>query len=123
MEANTAFRQLLPVRRYPNVSECYHTLRSIPATPPISMAWISKYLPQDEIRNVYTLAARVKSKNKVREMQYKILNKYLATNVLLKKMNRKDFEICSFCAEEREDLRHLFFDCHVIKEFWMAFNV
>ena len=50
------------------------------------MTWISKYLPQDEIGNVYTLAARVKLKNKVREMQYKTLNKYLATNVLLKKM-------------------------------------
>ena len=83
------------------------------------MTWISKYFPRDEIRNVYTLAARVKSKNKVREMQYKILNKYLATNVLL---NRKYCKICSFCAEEREDLKHLFFGCYVIKEFWMAFN-
>ena len=85
------YSQSVDIRTLVNVEKLhfksiYYTLRSISATPPTAMTWISKYLPQDEIGNVYTLAARVKLKNKVREMQYKILNKYLVTNVLLKKM-------------------------------------
>ena len=95
------YSQSVDIRTLVNVKKLhfksiYYSLRSISATPPTAMTWISKYLPQDEIRNVYTIAARVKSKNKVREMQYKTLNKYLGTNVLFKKMNRKDSKICRF---------------------------
>ena len=38
-------------------------------------------------------------------------------------MNRVEYDICNFCGEGREDLQHLFWDCRVVTNFWLAFTV
>ena len=55
-------------------------------------------------------------------MQYKILSKYLATNTLLKKMKLKNTEMCSFCVDGREEMRHLFYECRFVSYFWVLFS-
>ena len=56
--------------------------------------------------------------NKVKELQYKILHSYVATNRLLYKMNIKPSPRCNFCFLYNQDIGHLLFECIVVKNFW-----
>lgn len=55
---------------------------------------------------------------KSREFQYKLLNRCLATNVLLSKIGIIPSSACSFCGEADESLEHLFVTCYYTKKFW-----
>ena len=46
--------------------------------------------------------------SKTRQFQYKILNRYLVTDVYLKKVGMKLSSDCSFCEDADESLEHLF---------------
>ena len=67
-----------------NHKTIYDTLRRNKATS-TGGDWIKKHFKEEEIAGIYTLSTRTKTNNKVKEMQYKIFNRYLATNTLLKK--------------------------------------
>jgi len=56
--------------------------------------------------------------NKVKEMQYKILHSYVATNKLLYKMKVNPSSRCNFCFLYSQDLNHLIFECMVVKNVW-----
>ena len=56
--------------------------------------------------------------SKTRQFQYKILNRYLVTNVYLKKVGIKLSSDCSFCADADESLEHLFTSCPYVLLFW-----
>ena len=47
-----------------------------------------------------------------------ILNRCLATNVLLSKVGIISSPLCSFCGEVDESLEHIFITCHYTKKFW-----
>ena len=79
-------------------------LRRNKTTSPTGRDWIKKPFKEEEIADIYTLSIRTKTNNKVKEMQYKTLNKYLATNTHLKKMKLKDTEVCTFCVDGREEM-------------------
>ena len=51
-----------------------------------------------EWNEIYKLPFKVAVDTRSREFQYKILNRYLATNSLLKKMGKIDSSSCSFCS-------------------------
>jgi hypothetical protein len=51
-------------------------------------------------------------------LQFRINHRILGTNYLLKKMNVSNFDYCSFCENQPETLIHLFWECHLIREFW-----
>ena len=51
------------------------------------------------------------------ELQYRILNNYLNTNVRLSKFGITDDDSCFFCNQVPETLEHLFICTHVQK-FW-----
>ena len=59
--------------------------------------------------------------NNTKELQYKILMRYVNTNVLLYKMNKVSSNRCTFCMLEPETIEHLFFHCFVVKNIW--FNI
>ena len=51
----------------------------------------------------------------LRDFQFKILNNITCTNILLKKMGKRNSDLCTFCNLNREDIFHLFFHCNVFK--------
>ena len=105
-----------------NHKTIYDTLRRSKATFPTGRDWIKKHFKEEEIADIYTLSTRTKTNNKVKEMQDKILNKYLVTNTLLKKMKLKDTEMCTFCVDGREEMRHLFYECRFVSYFRVLFS-
>ena len=48
--------------------------------------------------------------NAAKELQYKILQNYIATNKLLYKMKIKPNPRCNFCNLNTQDIAHLFFE-------------
>ena len=67
---------------------------------------------------IYSLPHRVTSDTKMREFQFKLLNKYLATNAFLYKIGVASSPVCSFCGKENESLEHIFIHCNYTEEFW-----
>ena len=64
------------------------------------------------------LPFRVALYTKTREFQYKILNRYLVTNVLLNKIGIKFSTACTLCGDADESLEHLFTPCPNVLKFW-----
>uniref|UniRef100_A0A3B1J8J0 Reverse transcriptase domain-containing protein n=1 Tax=Astyanax mexicanus TaxID=7994 RepID=A0A3B1J8J0_ASTMX len=57
---------------------------------------------------------------KVKEVHFKILNDIYPTKYFIKSRFKLETDGCIFCSDEEEDLDHLFFQCHVIQDFWCS---
>ena len=92
----------------------------IALTSPISKATISdlNVKEEDEISLIYLLPHKTGVNNAIKELQYKILNKYLAVNVYLTKIKLKNSDLCSFGCNQQETVNHLFFSCEKTQTFW-----
>ena len=55
---------------------------------------------------------------KLRDFQYKINSKILVTNSFLRKINRIDSGLCTYCNENEEKIFHLFLECRIVNQFW-----
>ena len=71
-----------------------------------------------EWKEIYSLPFKVALDTKSREFQYKILHRFLPTNILLKKMGKVDSSECSFCGTVDESLEHHFVSCPIIATLW-----
>ena len=69
--------------------------------------------------NIYSLPHELLKCNKTKELQYKILHRYIGTNKLLFKIGKAASARCVFCELYDDDIEHLFFDCLVSKNFWI----
>ena len=49
--------------------------------------------------------------------QYKLLNRFLATNKYLKTINIKDEDSCTFCKNQPETIAHMFWYCPRVQSF------
>ena len=67
---------------------------------------------------VFSLTRGIKVTNHMKDLQFKILHRILATNRLLHKMKKNASSSCTFCRMETETLEHLLFNCYTIKNFW-----
>lgn len=54
----------------------------------------------------------------LRNFQFKLLHRVIATNSLLYKIKLVDSKLCTFCKKSEESLEHLFFSCPVTRQFW-----
>ena len=54
----------------------------------------------------------------LRWFQFRIIHRFLGTNSLLCKMGIKTDNKCSFCNREKETIKHLFWDCEYVQDFW-----
>lgn len=79
-------------------------------------------ITDEEWKIYYTMYDRLQIINKAKEMQYKILHDYVATNKLLYKMTYAASPRCNFCNLYHQDTCHLFFECMEVKNFWMSLN-
>ena len=69
-------------------------------------------------KEIYSLPFKVSLDTKSREFQYKILNRYLATNTYLKRIGKIDSSACSFCGTTDESLEHLLVTCQFTAAMW-----
>ena len=60
---------------------------------------------------------------KLKDFQFKILNRILVTNRFLFKIKRIETDKCSYCNKESESIAHLLFDCEKVKEFWNMLKI
>ena len=70
----------------------------------------------------YLLAFKCTKETKLREFQFKLLHRRIATNDYLYKIGLKQSDLCTFCGEETENLTHLFLRCKYSKSFWEEFS-
>ncbi len=66
----------------------------------------------------YSMSYKVTVDTKLRELQYKILNRFVPTNRWLYKRKLIDTEQCSFCNNHTEDIEHLFWYCEKVQIIW-----
>ena len=90
----------------------------------ISLKWqASILLPEDFNWNtVFYIPFKISQDTKLRWLQYRINHRILGTNYLLKKMNKNDSALCTFCNEKEETITHLFWECQYIEHFWKQFS-
>ena len=69
------------------------------------------------LSHFYILPFKVCHEPKLKELQFKILNYILGTNLFLKKIKIKDCEKCDFCKKEKETIYHLFYWCEITNFF------
>ena len=101
--------------------EVYRNIVKLKMEQPTALSTYFEYFPglnAKDVENMYVLP-RVCTKDVVyKEFQYKILHKYLPTNVLLYKMKKVDSKKCTFCSIYNENIIHLFYDCFCVKQLW-----
>ena len=60
---------------------------------------------------------------KLKDFQFKLNNKILASKSFLLRINKIDNNLCSYCGNNPETLMHLFVDCQKVKAFWRALRL
>ena len=95
-------------------------LRSRVITPPTAQLRFNQQFSGDTLdwKKIYSLPFRVPSYTKLREFQYKVLNKCLTTNVFLHKIGIYPSPACSFCEDVDETLEHILVYCNYSESFW-----
>jgi len=68
--------------------------------------------------DIYLMPIRTMYDNSIKEMQYKVLHRYMPTNKLLHKMETIDSPRCNFCNLYSETLEHLFYECIQLHTLW-----
>ena len=82
--------------------------------------------PDTEIfskESIYGMAFQITKDPKLLWFQYRISQRILGTNYLLKKMNIVATDSCTFCKNAAETLIHLFWNCNISKEFFNQLRV
>ena len=69
-------------------------------------------------KRVYLLSFRTTLETKLREFQFKILNRIVFTNEKLFRFDMAESDKCAFCQTEVESIEHLFFSCKISSVFW-----
>ena len=69
-------------------------------------------------KKIYVLPFRTTQSTKLREFQYKVLNRIVYINNLLHKIGNVNSPLCYFCQSEIETLEHMLFDCRHVNDFW-----
>ena len=119
------------VSRLPDTNTCrkvYQGLTERKATLPLkSQDKCMKEIVTAETTTVnwektYLLAFKCTKETKLREFQFKLLHRRIATNDYLCKIGLKQSDLCTFCGEETENLTHLFLRCKYSKSFWEEFS-
>ena len=88
-------------------------------TPTAKVKLAAKYSNIDiDWKSVYSLSFRTTLEFKLREFQFKILNRIVFTNEKLFRFGMADSPSCFFCQTEVESVAHLLFSCKLSSSFW-----
>ena len=72
----------------------------------------------EEWAKILALPHSLNIDNFTKDLQYKILNRFLPTNKLLFKMNKTVTNVCPLCNLQVDTLEHAIWDCLLINSFW-----
>ena len=81
-------------------------------------AFFSTHSSQLDWEKIYLLPFKTTLDTKLREFQYKLLNRILYTNKMLFMFKKVDSPLCDFCEKELETIAHVFFYCTKVLIFW-----
>ena len=73
---------------------------------------------KDKWREIFILPRLCVVNNLIKDLQYKILHRFLPTNDLLFKMNKVVSRLCPFCFIHVDNLEHSIYECLIVKNFW-----
>jgi len=76
-------------------------------------------LSDKDWENIFSVLHCTPVSNRMKDLQYKIIMRFVPTNRLLYKMQKVTSQRCSFCLLETETIEHLFFDCNLVKNIWL----
>ena len=76
-------------------------------------------MDSDAWAKIYVLAHLLPVNNKVIELQYKLLFRFVVTNKLLYQIQIKPTPNCPICEIDTQMIEHLFFECKKSKIFWL----
>lgn len=76
-------------------------------------------IERDDWKIIYSAYRSIHISNKVKDIQYKILHRILATNSLLYKMRKIPSQLCIFCSLLPETIEHLMYECFYVYNFWL----
>ena len=75
-------------------------------------------LSNEDLIKVFILPHSIAFEPYVKAFQFKVLNFILFTNSKLFKIGYRSDNLCSFCKQESETIKHLFHDCPYSNLFW-----
>lgn len=87
------------------------------STPSAVLFWKNKF-SFDINEACWSIAAKVTTEARLRELHWKILHNIYPTNILLKKMGIANSEMCPNCNNETDYIEHFFFNCVCIQSLW-----
>jgi len=74
--------------------------------------------------DIYMLPRICDVSNHIKDLQYKIVHRFLPTQSLLYKMKKINSPLCLYCMMYEDNLEHALYECFVVKNFWFeVFNV
>lgn len=79
---------------------------------------INTHTSQLDWEKIYLLPFKTTLDTKLREFQYKLLNRILYTNKMLFRFKKVDSPLCDFCEKELKTIEHVFFYCTKVRIFW-----
>ena len=62
------------------------------------------------------------NETQTQNFQFRLLHRILPTNVFMKKINKTDSEMCTFCSSAPETISHLFCYCPKVAPLWNKFR-
>ena len=80
---------------------------------------LNQEITMDKLKNSFSSLYKITISCNLRAFQFKFLHRILPTNHLLKIWQIKDSDTCSFCGQDIETLMHLFYNCHITRNFWL----
>ena len=74
-------------------------------------------ITEQQWENYNDLLASIKE-IKLKDFQYKIMNKIRVMQLFLYTVNKVDDNACEYCHQQPETIYHLFVECEKVKAFW-----
>ena len=76
------------------------------------------FISDEEWKAIFLIPTLSPVENKIKDLQYKIIMRFVPTNYLLYKMKKVSSQTCRFCNLEPETIEHLYFQCIHVKDIW-----
>ena len=73
-------------------------------------------------KKIYLINISTSKDMKLRDFQYRYLNRIVPTNKFLSKCQIVSSSLCDFCNMEIETMHHLFWECRYVQFFWKKFR-
>ena len=72
-------------------------------------------------KKIYSKPFKTTQDTKLRWFQCRLLHRIITTNIFAHKIKKAETNLCTFCKHFPETLLHLFWDCILVKTFWIFF--